>query len=72
MEPGEEKSAIGSGPRVLIVIRGNVLIRWSDDLEDDEEMLRQGQSVFIPASLEEFKAKANSPVELFVTKTPYA
>ncbi|MCP4543526.1 MAG: mannose-6-phosphate isomerase, class I [Chloroflexi bacterium] len=72
IKPGEEKSVIGSGPRVLIVIRGDVLIRWSDDQESGEEMLRRGQSVFIPALLKEFKIKASSPVELLITKTPYA
>ena len=71
VEPGEERNATRSGPRVLIVTQGDVLIRWGDDLEGGEEMLRQGQSVFVPALLEEFKMKASSFVELFVVKTPY-
>jgi mannose-6-phosphate isomerase len=70
MEPGEEKNTIGNGPRVLIVTRGNALIRWGSDLEGGEEVLQQGQSVFIPALLEEFKVKANGSVELFIAKTP--
>jgi mannose-6-phosphate isomerase len=72
MEPSQEKSTIGSGPRVLIVIQGDVLIRWGNGLESCEEMLRQGQSVFIPALLEEFRVRASGSVELFVASTPYA
>ncbi len=70
MEPGEEKSAAGNRPQVLIVTRGNVLIRWGNDLESEQETLRQGQSVFIPALLEKFEIKASGSVELFVAQTP--
>jgi mannose-6-phosphate isomerase len=70
VEPGVEKGVVGSGPRVLLVTRGEVLISWDGGLESGEEMLRQGQSVFIPALLEEFKVQAKGLAELFEAKVP--
>jgi mannose-6-phosphate isomerase len=70
MEPGAEKSIAGSGPQVVIVTRGDVLIRWGGDRESGAEALRQGQSVFVPALLEEFQVKAMRCAELFVAQVP--
>jgi mannose-6-phosphate isomerase len=70
MEPGEEKSAIGSGPRVVIATQGDVLIHWGGDLESGEEAMRQGQSVFIPALLGKFQVKAIGFAELFMAQVP--
>jgi mannose-6-phosphate isomerase len=67
MQQGQEGvESTGGGPAVLLVTKGDVLIRW----EGGETKLRRGQSVLIPAVLEAFSLFAETPVELFNVTVP--
>ena len=70
IEPGREIHVRGSGPRILLLIEGEVHIKWSSGPGGGEESLRQGQSVFIPACLREFQITSNSSTELFMAEVP--
>jgi mannose-6-phosphate isomerase len=70
MEPGLEKKDAASGPRILLVTRGQVIIRWDGNSGDGEEALRQGQSIFVPALLQELEVGAKGSVELFGVRVP--
>ena len=63
VEPGTEiVTATGNRPWILLVTGGQVLV--------DGETFKRGQSVFIPACLEEFQVTAGGAAELFAVEVP--
>jgi mannose-6-phosphate isomerase len=67
MRPGEERVEASGGRLVILLItRGEVRLRWGAE----SEAFRQGESILIPALLDEFTVRAESPVELFRAEVP--
>ena len=67
MRPGEERSGASGGRlEILLVTQGEARLRWGDETET----FRQGESILIPALLDEFIVRAESPVELFRAEVP--
>lgn len=64
---GEERGEAGGGrPEILLVTQGVVRLRW----DSGKETFRQGESIFIPALLDEFTVQAESSAELFRAEVP--
>jgi len=71
MEGGEEKREVtGDRPEILLITRGEALIRWGTGTEREEASFRQGQSMLIPASLIEFQLVAQQSAEIFKATVP--
>jgi mannose-6-phosphate isomerase len=69
--PGRaRREATQNKPEVLLVTQGEVLISWGAGSGSGEEAFQRGQSVLIPALLEEFRVEAQSPAELFKVEVP--
>lgn len=67
MQPGEERVEAGGGrPEILLVTQGVVRLQW----DGGKEAFRQGESIFIPALLDEFTVQAESSAELFKAEVP--
>jgi mannose-6-phosphate isomerase len=67
LRPGEERAESSGGQvEILLVTRGAVQLRWGAEVET----FRQGESIFIPALLDGFTVRAESPVELFKAEVP--
>ncbi len=65
--PAGEKAAIEGGtPRILLLLRGTVRLRWTDG----ETIGRQGESFFLPAALPKATIVATSAAELFAAEVP--
>jgi mannose-6-phosphate isomerase len=60
------RKVAGNALRVLLVTQEEVLIRWSKG----EMALRRGQSVLIPALLDEFELTSSSSAECFQVEVP--
>lgn len=56
--------------RILLVTEGDVLVRWDVGSERGEEVFRRGQSMLIPACLEEFVVQAMTFAEVFEATVP--
>jgi len=71
MHAGEERrGTTGNRPEILLVVEGEVLIRWGAGPTRGQEPFRRGQSAFIPALLEEYTVASNGPAELFRVTVP--
>lgn len=57
-------------PSILLIVRGDILIRWETGTGREQDTCRQGQSLFIPACLPEFEVEATSPAQVFVAQVP--
>ncbi|MEE8391970.1 MAG: mannose-6-phosphate isomerase, class I, partial [Anaerolineae bacterium] len=66
----EKNKATENKPQVLLITKGEILIRWDVGSKSAEKAFRQGQSIFIPAFLEKFKVEAQNPAELFEVQVP--
>ncbi len=63
VEPGAEiVTATGNRPRILLITEGQVLV--------NEETFKRGQSILIPACLEEFQITSGGAAELFAVEVP--
>jgi mannose-6-phosphate isomerase class I len=63
VEPGTEiVTATGNRPWILLVTGGQVLV--------DGQPFKRGQSILIPACLEEFQVTSRGAAELFAVEVP--
>jgi mannose-6-phosphate isomerase len=71
LESGLERCIAPEGkPVVFLVTKGKVLFAWDVGLESGERVLHRGQSVLVPACLQEFRIRAQDVVELFEVEVP--
>jgi mannose-6-phosphate isomerase len=56
--------------RILLVTEGDVLVRWDTGSERGEEVFRRGQSMLMPACLEEFEVQARTLAKVFEATVP--
>jgi mannose-6-phosphate isomerase len=66
----ERREIVRDRVSVLLVIKGDVLVRWDTELDSGEEIFRQGQSILIPACLNEFGIRTTELVELYKVQVP--
>jgi len=66
----ERQEAAGDRPGVFLMTKGEVLLTWDAGAQSGEQVLGPGQSVLIPAFLQEFKIRASHTAELFEVKVP--
>jgi len=57
-------------PGILLIIKGDIRLRWQANSESVQLDFQQGQSILIPASLGEFKMTSLSSVEVFKVEVP--
>lgn len=62
----ESSEVAGHKPQILLVTRGEVLVRW----DGGQATFRQGQSLFIPALVERFQLQVQDSVEIFKATIP--
>ena len=62
-----KKFATSGRPSILLVIEGNIEIKWKDELHGEVMPLSKGCSVFIPAILPEFEIVPKGPAVIFKT-----
>ena len=74
VEPGAGiVEATGNRPRILLVTRGEILVSWESvpgSSGETGQPFHRGQSILIPACLEEFQVTSMSPAELFTVQVP--
>jgi mannose-6-phosphate isomerase len=71
MQSNEERHRVtGSGLEVFLVTEGKIIISWRNRSESNEEEFHRGQSILIPAFLEEFKLLSKGRAELFEVTVP--
>ncbi len=63
---GKEATIEGGTPRILLLLRGAVRLRWAEG----ETPGRQGESFFLPAALPGVAMEATSEAELFAAEVP--
>ena len=66
----ERQEATGDRPGVFLITKGEVLLTWDTGAQSGGQVLGPGQSVLIPAFLQEFKIRASNTAELFEVKVP--
>ena len=66
----ERQETTENGPKLFLVTKGTVAVRWNSSSEDGRLILQQGQSVLIPACLREFRLSTEASVELFRVEVP--
>jgi mannose-6-phosphate isomerase len=73
MKPRTERREVSrDSVRILLVTEGDVLVRWDAELERGGEVFQRGQSMLIPACLEEFEVQAMAFAELFEATVPHS
>lgn len=60
----------GNQPEIMIVTEGNVEIQWGAKSTKEQKQLSRGQSVFIPAILNEYSLVAKTPAVVFKAQVP--
>jgi mannose-6-phosphate isomerase len=55
---------------VFLITKGDILISWQANSGGHEASFQQGQSVFVPASLAEYRMTSQSPAEVFKVEVP--
>jgi mannose-6-phosphate isomerase len=71
INPHEEREEKGGNTlNIFLITKGNCTIRWKDITRSFEEVFHQGQSIFIPASLEKFTLHSDCSTEIFKVKVP--
>ncbi|MGC9394318.1 MAG: mannose-6-phosphate isomerase, class I [Anaerolineae bacterium] len=66
----ERQETTENGLELFLVTKGTLIVRWKSSSEDDRIILRQGQSILIPACLREFQLSTEASVELFKVEVP--
>ena len=54
-ESGKELSVDNTGPSVIIILSGEIVVAWENSIGRNELILRKGNSLFIPAILKNYK-----------------
>jgi mannose-6-phosphate isomerase len=71
LRPGRERTqTTRNSLRMLLVTRGSVRVCWKEGTQVNEATYRQGQSLLIPALLDEFSVRALGLAELFKVEIP--
>ncbi|MBN2389223.1 MAG: mannose-6-phosphate isomerase, class I [Anaerolineae bacterium] len=66
----ERQETTENGLKLFLVTKGIAVVRWNSSSEDDRIIVKQGQSILIPACLREFQLSTEAPVELFKVEVP--
>ena len=66
----ERRETVRDSVGVLLVTKGDVLVRWGTESDGGEETFRQGQSILIPACLNEFEVRTTDLAELYRVQVP--
>jgi mannose-6-phosphate isomerase len=66
----EENRATGNQIQILLAIRGHIQIYWDASIGKGEIDLLPGQSVLLPAWLQQFHWKATQQAEIFLAQLP--
>ncbi|MBN2002288.1 MAG: mannose-6-phosphate isomerase, class I [Anaerolineae bacterium] len=68
---GESRQEKGNDqPAVLLITEGELTLRWQEEGEAQQQVIRRGQSLFIPACLPGFELVAESTAEVFKAGVP--
>lgn len=66
----ERPETTENGLKLFLVTKGAAVVRWNSSSEDGRMILKQGQSVLIPACLREFQLSTEASAELFKVEVP--
>ena len=66
----ERQETTENGLKLFLVTNGTVVVRWNSSSEDGRIILKQGQSILVPACLREFQLRTEASVELFKVEVP--
>ena len=66
----ERREPVRGRVGVLLVTKGDVLVRWGTKVDGGEEVFQQGQAFLIPACLNEFKIRTTGLAELYRVQVP--
>jgi mannose-6-phosphate isomerase len=69
VKPGRERVR-GNTPGILLITQGQVRVRWGAGSKGGEMALQRGQSVLVPAFLDEFELVSSDHAELFQAIVP--
>lgn len=66
----ERRETTENGLKLFLVTKGAAVVRWNSDSEDGSMIVKQGQSILVPACLREFRLGTEASVELFKVEVP--
>ena len=72
LEAGQERREVtGNRPEVMLITKGEIVVTWAGgDSKQNEEAFHRGQSLLIPASLDEVTIACRRPTEIFRVTVP--
>jgi mannose-6-phosphate isomerase len=66
----ERHETTENGLKIFLVTKGIAVVRWNSSSKDGSFILKQGQSILIPACLREFQLSTEASAELFKVEVP--
>jgi mannose-6-phosphate isomerase len=66
----ERQETTENGLKLFLMTKGTAVVRWNNSSADGRIVVRQGQSILIPACLREFQLSTEASAELFKVEVP--